>query len=266
MKKQLKKITDITINELLNKDVIMPSIYFEKFNKNARTVDINIDDTSFVKELNNILVEDFNSIETYMKEIEKNTSLIKTAVTSTQTALLNKDIDTLTDVYSQMTKLENKIIVLNRQLFVDELTSSNNRKWIYNKFLNKKAEFKKSGVSVLIDITDFDYINSEYGALLANNLIIFINNFLKKNLKDEDFNYKIAKFFDSQFLIFIEDKKEKEVSDLIFNIKQLLINTTLKSKTGLALRADYKYSISKYKENQDSKEIFEQLFHQIKEA
>ena len=63
MKKQLKKITDITINELLNKDVIMPSIYFEKFNKNARTVNINLEDTSFVKELNNILIEDFNSIK-----------------------------------------------------------------------------------------------------------------------------------------------------------------------------------------------------------
>ncbi|MAD41279.1 MAG: hypothetical protein CL623_02670 [Arcobacter sp.] len=265
MKKQLKKITDITINELLNKDVIMPSIYFEKFNKNARTVNINLEDTSFVKELNNILIEDFNSIEKYMNEIEKNASLIRNAVKDTQNALLNKDIDTLTDIYSQMTKLEKEVTLLNRQLFVDDLTSSNNRKWIYNKFLNKKAEFKKSGVCVLIDISDFDYINNEYGTLLANNLIIFINNFLKESLKDENFDFKIARFFDSQFLIFIEDKKEKEVSNLIFNIKQLLINTTLKSKAGLVLRADYKYSISKYKENEDSKKIFEQLFYQIKE-
>tara|TARA_B100001063_G_scaffold34941_1_gene28503 strand:- start:3108 stop:3908 length:801 start_codon:yes stop_codon:yes gene_type:complete len=265
VKKQLKKITDITINELLNKDVIMPSIYFEKFNKNARTVNINLEDTSFVKELNNILIEDFNSIEKYMNEIEKNASLIRNAVKDTQNALLNKDIDTLTDIYSQMTKLEKEVTLLNRQLFVDDLTSSNNRKWIYNKFLNKKAEFKKSGVCVLIDISDFDYINNEYGTLLANNLIIFINNFLKESLKDENFDFKIARFFDSQFLIFIEDKKEKEVSNLIFNIKQLLINTTLKSKAGLVLRADYKYSISKYKENEDSKKIFEQLFYQIKE-
>ena len=265
MKNQLKKITDITINELLNKDVIMPSIYLEKFSKNAKTVDVNIDDNSFIKELNNILVEDFNLIETYMKEIEKNTSLIKTAVTNTQTALVNKDIDMLTNIYTQMSVLEKEIQVLNRQLFVDDLTSSNNRKWIYNKFLNKKAEFKRSGICVLIDIIDFDYINNEYGTLLADNLIIFINNFLKEKLKEENIDYKIARFFDNQFLIFIEDKKEKEVSNLIFNIKQLLANTTLKSKAGLVLKADYKYSIVKYKENQDSKEIFEQLFHLTKE-
>ena len=265
MREELKKITDVTINDLLNKDVILPSIYFEKFNKNARTLDLDIQDSSFEKELTKLLVEDFNAIEVYMNTIEKNASLIKDAVGNTQTALLNKDIDTLTDIYSQMTKLEKEVKHLNKQLFVDELTSSNNRKWIYNKFLNKESKFKKNGICVLIDINDFNYISSEYGTLLANNLIIFINNFIKKNLKEEKVEFKIASFFDNQFLIFIEDKKEKEISDLIFNISQLLRNTTLKSKTGLEIKAAYKYSISKYKEDQDSKEIFEQLFHDIKE-
>lgn len=265
MKKQLKQITDLTINGLLNKDVILPSIYFEKFNKNARTFELNISDSSFEKELNKILIEDFNSIETYMNTIEKNASIIKNAVENTQTALLNKDIDTLTDIYSQMTKLEKEVKLLNKQLFVDDLTSTNNRKWIYNKFLNKEANFKKDGICVLIDILDFDYIDSEYGSLLANNLVIYINSFIKKNMKEEKFDFKIARFFDSQFLIFIEDKKEKEVSDLIFNIKQLLKNTTLKSKAGLVIKADYKYSISKYKKDEESKEVFEQLFHSLKE-
>jgi GGDEF domain-containing protein len=265
MKKHLKKITDVTINDLLNKDVIMPSIYFEKFNKNAKTIDINIQDSSFEKELNKILIEDFNSIEMYMNTIEKNASIMKKSIKSTQTALLNKDIDTLTDVYSQILKLEKEIKTLNKHLFVDDVTSSSNRKWIYNKFLNKEAQFKKDGICVLIDIIDFEYIDSEYGTLLANNLLIFINNFIKENLKEEKIDFKIARFFDSQFVIFIEDKKEKEISNLIFNIKQLLKNTTLKSKAGLEIRADYKYSINKYRTNEESKEIFEQLFHEIKE-
>lgn len=265
MKQQLKKITDTTMNDLLNKDIVMPSIYFEKFNKNAKTLDLNIEDSTFVKELNNILIQDFNSIEEYMKTIEKNASLIKDAVEDAQDALLHKDIDTLSDIYSQMSKLEKEISSLNRQLFVDDLTSSHNRKWIYNKFLNKKAQFKQDGICVLIDIIDFDYIDSEYGSLLANNLVIFINNFIKDNLKEEKVNFKIARFFDNQFLIFIEDKKEKEISNLIFNIKELLKNTTLKSKAGLVIRADYKYTISKYNKLEESKEVFEQLFHLIQD-
>ena len=264
MKKQLKKITDITINDLLNKDVIMPSIYFEKFNKNARIFDINLEDSSFEKELNKILIEDFNSIEQYMFTIEKNASIIKNAVKGTQKALLNKDIDTLTDIYSQMTKLEKEVKNLNKKLFVDDLTSSNNRKWIYNKFLNKESKFKSKGTCILINIVDFNYIQKEYGILLANNLIIFINNFIKQKLKEEKINFKIARFFDSQFLIFIEDENNKEVSGLIFNIQQLIKDTTLKSKTGLVIKADYTYAISKYEIDEDSKDIFEPLFHQLK--
>jgi len=32
MKKKLEKITNTTINELLNNEIILPSLYFERFN------------------------------------------------------------------------------------------------------------------------------------------------------------------------------------------------------------------------------------------
>ena len=32
MRQQLKKITDLTINDILNKNIILPSTYFDKFN------------------------------------------------------------------------------------------------------------------------------------------------------------------------------------------------------------------------------------------
>jgi len=265
MKIQLKKITDVTINDLLNKDVIMPSIYFEKFNKNARTLDVNLEDSSFEKELNKILIEDFNSIEEYMFSIEKNASIVKNAVEGTQKALLNKDIDTLTDIYSQMIKLEKEVKSLNKKLFVDDLTTCYNRKWIYNKFLDKDSKFKDNGICVIIDVIDFDYIQNEYGELLSNNLIIFINNFIKEKLNEEKISFKTARFFDSKFFIFVNHENKKEVSDLIFNIQQLLKNTTLKSKTGLVIRADYNYAISRFKNNEESKEVFEALFHELKE-
>jgi len=264
VKKELKKITDITINNLLNNDVIMPSIYFEKFNKNAKTLNIDIEDSSFQKELNEILIEDFNSIEIYMYSIQKNASIMENVIKASKKALIHKDIESLSNIYLQITKLENEVKDLNNKLFIDDLTSCNNRKWIYNKFLNKKAQFKNFGISVLIDISNFDYIYTKYGELLSNNLIIFITNFIRKKLKEEKINFEIARLFNSQFLIFIDEKDEKEISNYIFNIKQLLKDTILESKTGLVIRADYNYTISKYIKNQDSKEIFEILFQEIK--
>ena len=265
MKIQLKKITDVTINSLLNKDVIMPSIYFESFNKNAKTFNIDVKDSSFEKELNKILIEDFNSIERYMWSIEKSAYVIKDAVEDTQKALLHKDIDTLTNIYTQMQKLEKEVEELNKKLFVDDLTLCNNRKWVYNKFLNDEAQFKSNGICILIDIKDFNYVQNEYGIVLANNLIMFISNFIKEKLKEENISFNMARFFDNQFFIFINKEKKKEISDLFFNIKQLIKETTLKSKTGLAIKANYNYEISEYIANEESKKVFETLFHQINE-
>lgn len=263
MKTQLKKITDLTVNELLNNEVIMPSIYFEKFNKNAKTLEINLDDTSFDKELNKIIVEDFETIENYMNSIMSNVGTIQKAANDTKVALKNKDIDMLSDIYKQMHTLEKEVKSLNSKLFVDELTNTHNRKWIYNKYLNKEADFKSNGIAILIDVIDYKYIEQEYGTLIANNLLIFITNFIKKNLKEEGSKYKIARFIDNQFFIFVSENNEKETKNLIFNIKQLLLNTTLKSNSGLVIKGNFDFYVKSFMENQSSKEVFENLYYQI---
>lgn len=265
MKKELKKITDLTINEVLNNDVIMPSIYFEKFNKNARTLEVNLQDKAFNKELNKLIVDDFSSIEGYMDTIITNAGSIEKAAKDTQTALLNKDIDTLSSIYNQMKTLEKEIKNLNKKLFVDPLTNVHNRKWIYNKYLNEDATFKDSGIAILIDINDYDYIEKEYGALLADNLLIFITNFLRKNLQEDGCSFKITRFFDNQFIIFISERNEKDCKNLINNIRQLLSNTTLKSNSGLLIKANYDYYLTAFRKEQDSKDLFESLFNQAKD-
>ena len=264
MKKHLRKITNLTVNELLNNEIIMPSTYFEKFNKNATTLEVNLDDDSFNKEMNKILVEEFDTIEVYMKSIMSNANIIGNAAKGTKKALLEKDIDSLNDIYKQMINLEKEVKDLTNKIFIDDLTNTFNRKWIYNKYLNKDALFKENGLCVLIDVNDYNYIEGEYGELLANNLLIFITRFLKKNLKEEDCNFKIARFFDNQFVIFVNNKNIEILKNLIFNIKNLLSNTNLKSNSGLFIKANYEYTIQAYTKGHDSKDIFESLFNQLK--
>lgn len=266
MKKELRKITNQTINELLNKEIIMPSIYFENFNKNARTSKINLEDESFNKELNEVILEDFNNIESYMNQIQNSASSLKQAAHTTKTALLNKDIDTLSKMYNQINNLEKEINNLNKKLFIDELTHTNNRKWIYNKFLDENANFKEDGIVSLLDIPDYSYINKEYGELLADNLLIFISNFVKKNLKEENIDFEIARFSEDKFFIFLKNIEKNQVINNINNIKQLLCNTNLKSNSGLFIKANYEYYVKSFSKKQDSKEIFESLFEETKKS
>ena len=267
MKQELKKITNLTINELLNNEIILPSTYFNKFNYHAKELEINLDDENFKKELNCIILEDLQTIENYMNIIISSATSLQENTKNATNAIKNKDVNTLGDIYKKMLELENEVKCLNNKLFLDDITSTFNKKWIYNKFLNSEALFQQNGICVLIDVVDYVYIQKEYGELLANNLLIFATKFVKQKLKDENLDFRIVRYNENKFLVFIlnSDENKKEVITSFLNLEHLLSNTTLKSNSGLFIKAKYEFKISSYKTNQESKEIFERLLTKNKE-
>lgn len=71
MKEKLKEITDLTINELLEEEVILPSEYFECFDKHAKLSEIELKDDSFEKEVDELLLNEISSINNYVKVQQK---------------------------------------------------------------------------------------------------------------------------------------------------------------------------------------------------
>lgn len=265
MKKELQKITNLTINELLNNEIILPSLYLDKFSYHAKNIEVNLDDEQFEKELNKIMVEDFNTIERYMSMIMSSVLELKEDAKEARTALLNKDIDTLGEVYKKMINLEKELKTLNNELFIDETTKTFNRKWIYNKFLDNNACFKEDGICLLIDVIDYTYIQDEYGELLGRNLLLFVTNFVSQKLKEEGFKFQIARYFNDKFFVFITEENKKDVKNYIVNLEQMLLNTTLKSNSGLYIKANYKFVLNEYQQNQNSKLVFDKLINYEKE-
>ncbi|MDZ7819281.1 MAG: diguanylate cyclase [Aliarcobacter sp.] len=258
MRNKLEQITNLTINDLLNNKIILPSSYFEKFSYHAKEIEVNLHDENFTQEVNQLLVDDFNIIEDYMSIITSSAITLQKNSIDAQNAILNKDTESLKEIYTKMINLENEIKSLNNQLFIDDITKTYNRKWIYNKFL-KDNIFPEDGICVLLNIVDFCYIQKEYGELVAKNLLLFVTNFISSKLKDEDYEFKIAKYLESKFFIFITNENKKNVINKILNIEQLLSNTTLKSNSGLLIKAKYDFKISLYKKDEESKTIFDTL-------
>ena len=162
-------------------------------------------------------------------------------------------------------KTEEEIRNLTNQLFIDDITGVNNRKWIYSKLLDENANFKEDGICILLDVIDYDYIQKEYGELLANNLLAFAANFINEKLKDEKYNFQIAKFVENKFFIFIFNETRQEILNRIKNLEQVLLKTTLKSNSGLLIKAKYDFKLNLFKKNQNSKDIFEILLAYKKE-
>ena len=265
MNHKLEQITNLTINSLLNNKIILPSSYFEKFNHYAKEIEINLDDIDFTKEINSLILQDFNKIEEYMKTIISSTIKLQDNAKDASKAILDKDTESLDNVCEKMINLEEEIRNLTNQLFIDDITGIYNRKWIYSKLLDENANFKEDGICILLDVIDYDYIKKEYGELLANNLLAFAVNFINEKLKDEKYNFQIAKYLENKFFIFIFDETRQEILNKIKNLEQILLKTTLKSNSGLLIKAKYDFKLNLFKKNQNSKNIFEILKKKKKE-
>ena len=265
MNHKLEQITNLTINNLLNNKIILPSSYFEKFNYYAKEIEINLDDINFTKEINSLILKDFNKIEEYMKIIISSTIKLQDSAKDASKAILDKDSESLDNVYDKMINLEEEIKNLTNQLFIDDITGAYNRKWIYSKLLDENANFKEDGICILVDVIDYDYIQKESGELLANNLLAFAVNFINEKLKDEKYDFQIAKFVENKFFIFVFNETRQEMLSQIKNLEQFLLKTTLKSNSGLLIKAKYDFKLNLFKKNQNSKDIFELLLDYKKE-
>ena len=83
--------------------------------------------------------------------------------------------------------------------------------------------------------------------------------------ESEKLNFHIVRFIENKFMIFLLDvEQQKEILNTISNVEQLLSNTTLKSNSGLFIKAKYNFKVCPFKTNQNSQEVFEELLAQEK--
>jgi len=255
MKEKLKEITDNTISELLGNDIILPSNYFECFDKHARTIDINIDSQEFEKDIQTFLIEEYKHIDDYMHDAMKTIDEVSEITLGAQEAIKNKNQSVLDSLYSQIKTLQNELENMKTNIYKDYLTETYNKQWIYQKLLSEKASFKNNCILVLVDIPDYEYITKNYSNLISNNLLIFISKYLKDKLKDEKIDFEIARYLKNKFVIIIKKDSIDNITSIMNNISNLLLNTTLKSNSGVIINPNFVFKIEDIKKDM--------LFHDI---
>ena len=265
MRTKLEKITNLTINDLLNNKIILPSSYFEKFTNHAKKIEVNLDEEDFTNQFNQVILDDFNKIEEYFKIILSSAQILEENTKDAKTAILNKDNKSLEFIQKKMIDLQDEINSLNNQIYIDEILNTYNRKWIYNKFLDKNNTFQEDGICVSLDVLDYFYIQNEYKDALSRNLLLFVLKFVSEKLQDEKYEFKIARYLENKFFIFIFNKSKKEVLANINNLEQLLSNTTLKSNAGLIINTKYTFNTASFKKGDLANPLFESLLNQVKD-
>ncbi len=263
MKNKLIQITDMTISKLLQDDIIMPSIYFKTFDKNAKEFEIDLKEEKFEDEMGKVLVEEFNSISSYMNSTISSINSLEEVTNKAELAMMNNDKESLKKAQNELQTLKKDILDVQELIFQDSLTKAYNRKWLYKKFLNKNIEFVDKGMIVLLEITDFDEITSKYGRLISDNILIFVSKFLNKHLKQEEIKYSLVRYLSSKFILFIKSNDINELKYIISNIQVELLNTTLKSKAGIVFKTGFDFKIKEYIKNDKFQDKLEILLNGI---
>lgn len=247
MEINLKKITDKTLNKLAQNQIILPSAYFKTFNDSAKELDVNVFDDNFNIELENILNQEYEEIGSFMDKTIFSIDTLSEATNDAQKAINSKDEAGLEAVSQKIINLKKEVLSIKKLIFVDEVTNTLNRKWIYKRFLDEETNFKDSGTIALIFINDYSTFIKKYGQNIADNVLIFITKFLTKSFLEKKLNIDIAKYSENQFLLIYKDSDEKNFKEFLKEIKKTILTTTLQSKSGVKLKTQFDYTITNFK-------------------
>ena len=122
MRIKLKKITDKTVQDLLQNEIILPSSYFESFDKNAKDIKVDITDNDFEKEVSDVLVEELKLINDYMGKTIKNIDNLSIATQEAQVAIAQKDVSKLNTINSSLNDIKDEMEALKGLVYLDSLT------------------------------------------------------------------------------------------------------------------------------------------------
>ena len=250
MKDNLKKITDKTIQDLLQDEIILPSSYFKSFDKNAKSFSVDIKDPHFASEVSNVIEDELKNINTYMKKTVKNIDTLTEATEDAQKAIKEKNENKLKSISSTLIAMKDEIDALRDLIYLDSLTKTFNRKWIYNHAIKEDGTFKDAGLLLFIDLTDCNYLADKYGNLIADNVIIYISKYLTCKFKNEKIGFDIARYSSHQFILFIKEETFANITSFLENIRLELSNTTLKSKSGLMFKTSFHFGLIQYTEKE----------------
>jgi len=245
MNKKLQEITDETIKELSKLEIVLPEIYTGIFFAKAKELNIEIDEQDKEQALTYAL----KKIQDMKYATEESASTLKTHIQKARTAIIQKNDVALKSIEDAVTALEKKIIDLQENLYIDELTQNYNRRWMYEKFLNIE-KFKQNGLFAFIDIDNFKSVNDNYGHLTGDKVLKMIGSLLRKVE-----NASAIRFAGDEFILISSDYNLNKLSRLLEMIKHNLKATNLKHEDKI-FNVSFSFGIIKYTKDANFKEIF----------
>jgi GGDEF domain-containing protein len=259
LNEKLKIITEKTIVKLLKEEIVLPTTYFKTFKENSENLNVSLDDKNFEQEISKILQIEADKINTLMDKTMSHIDTLSKETTNAKNAIEQNDKNQLEKITKNINELQKEVNALMEQVYLDALTKTKNKKWIFNKYLNNTDKFQNDGILLSIQINDIAHITKQYGEILANNVLKYICNFIDKKLANENIEYTFCRYTNDTFFIFIHNQDIRYLNSLLKNFQNELMKLTLKSNSGVILKTSFEYILEQFYKNDNFYSLLENL-------
>ena len=244
----LVEITNTTLKEVKKHEIVTPSIFSNVFYNIAN-------DLGVLNKFNNDEIDTFSNIVSKVVDIQEQTkesakSLSENAKEA-KIAIANKDTTTLNAVEDKMDILLEKIIKLQEQVYLDELTKIYNRKYLFDEILEFDY-FKEDGVISFVDLDKFKIINDTYGHIVGDKVLILIANMLNTQEDTHAIRYGGDEF------IIVSSKSIKEVEEFFEKMSAKLLSKKFKHQDR-TFKVGISYGVESFKKGDAFSEVIEKV-------
>lgn len=257
MQDKLKKITDKTMVQLIKEDVVLPSSYFETFHNEAKGLELH--NTADIEiEINKMLQNEVEKINDLSAKTIKNMEEFILHTSEANEAFIHQDYEKIISLQNHVKTLQEDMESILSDIYYDNLTKTYNKQWIFKNYLDDNDRIKETTQTLYLKIHNYDYICNEYGELIANNIVKFFVNMVKKFIQIKESDYSFIRFTDDTFIIFIKNDSP-EIVTIMQEIQEKLDSSTLKTKSGLMIKTNFEFIISKSLQKQYFYDLIEDL-------
>jgi len=247
--KDLQAVTNDTLKEVRKFEVVTPDFFSDTFYAKATEIDPDID----INQINKDTIENtLDKVIRIQKETKEHTIELKDNINLATVAIENRDDKGLGEVKNNIDDLYKRILHLEQQVYLDELTKVQNRKWLYEEVLQNNT-FKRDGALTFVDIDKFKGINDNYGHVAGDKVLVMIAT-LTTRLADS----KTVRYGGDEFIVISEKANSAYQEKFFDNINKNLAKKDL-TYQGNSFKVGISFGSIDYKAGDSFAEVLEKV-------
>lgn len=246
----LREVTSQTLRALSPKPIVLPEQYASKFRTLLLKQGISAKDiqATIIQEVSTTTLDQAQRL---MDKTQDALVDLDGYVSTAKEAIVTRDTESLDGVLGLIHSMQTEIEQLRGEVYVDGLTRIYNRKWIFDKLLDKNGAFEFDGSMAFVDVNEFKLLNDNLGHDVGDRVLAHIGKILKEAVLccDSHKDIHVIRYAGDEFTL-LGEVDQKELNKLLSLTQANIMEKTFKAKAE-TFKIAFSYGVTSFKKDDD---------------